>query len=536
MIQQRRHAPPPAPAALKTREVEVPVVGGLHTGVPSQSAPRSFSPALQNFVPDVDGFITPRSGLSSYASVMGGVALGAFEASDATGIVFGIATSATSVNVYSGYDDTWSRLSYVAGNQAWHAGTPSGDSQAYFRGVEAFDLALKQNIFVFSNSKTNSLKWFVVDNGTTTFSDFTWADSIDSTGKAKDVVAINDRLFLFNTESSSGAVYPKRAMWSARGNPRSFLIADGAGAEDLMDMQGIGQASVRWREILLLFTEKEIWRAIPTEDDYAFRFELAVDNMGTSFPKTIVSTPFGVAFMGPDLEVYLTDGATVAPLGPVGGAGASRIQNKLRDEAIFLHRAWALYNSTFNRLELYYTIAGSPDGFPSRAIYYDFATATWWPQAFAHGLSCGVDKEDNGARIGAPFVQTLASTRSVDVFGSTGSAYIVTSARTNDAGSAIDVRWRSPGLRAGMRKAHMKELWIDADVTSASSMSVWLGSARSGSVFTAEREVSLTTANDPTFVPTWTTDNAPAFEVRIADGSRPRIASFSATLQDASKF
>ena len=542
MIQKTRFMPPASGRGAREREIPIGVAGGLHAGVPSQSVQVGFSPALQNFVP-VGGAITPRSAISSYNSAMGGPVLGAFESFDDNGSALGVAISATSVNVFYRSNQAWSRMSYVAGsNSAWSNfwGDISANSLGYFRGVTVYDPGFNDTIFVFSNY-SNSLKYFRTPSGTVTYSDFTWPASIDTTVGAFDVTAINNRLVLFNTlrrnhASDSTVPYVTRVMWSARGNPRSFLVADGAGAEDLMEMKGAGQAAIAWQDILLLFTSQEIWRGTPTLDDYAFRFDLGVGDMGTPFPRTIATTPLGVVFLGQDFEVYLTDGASVTALGPTQGS-PSRIQTKLKNEIVLAYRAWGEYNVATNRYALYYSVAGSPGGFPSRALEYDFATQTWWPQSFSHGFSAGAERLDySGQEALQLFNHSSDTKRAMDVYDSAGSAFVMSSAKTNDFGSAIDARWRSPGLKNAMRKGHLKEIWIDTEADSASSASVFLGSARSGSVFTAEREVALTTANDPIFVPCWTTDNAPAFEVRIADGGRPRIAAFSATVEDASKF
>lgn len=550
MIPRARFAPPAARAPLRQREIDIPVTGGLHAGVAPQNLPRGFSPDLRNLTPDTEGYITPRSGLSQYGAFdFNGAVLGAFETFDHEGNIGAVAASARSVSLLHPTNQAWSSLSYVAGNQSWHAGNLSGLSTDYFEGETIYDAAADRMICVFSNN-TDSLKFATILAATATFSDFTWADSINSVTASKDIASINDRLVLFNALSSTGVRYPTRVMWSARGNPRSFLIADGAGAEDLMDMRGSGQACVRWKEFLVLFTELEIWRAIPTEDDYAFRFSRTIDDMGCPWPRTAAATPEGVVFLGRDKEVYITDGVGFQPLGPVNGAGASRIQRKISEEALNLGRSWGIYNATERRYELYYAASDSPGGFPSRALFYDFPTQTWWPARFSHGLSDGIDIVDPATLvtwddISNSWDATTASwddfnitqgNRRPNVFDSAGSSLRYFSNQTTDDGSAIDVRWRSPGLRSGIRKLHLKEVWLDYENDSASSASLWVGSSRSGAAFEAQTALSLGTANDPAFVPVWKTDHHPAFEIRLNDGGQPRIASFSVTLQDASKF
>ena len=474
--------------------------------------------------------------------------LGAFQVYDLNGAAMGLAVSQTSASFLPGVAG-WSALSYIAGNQAWHAGNLSGLSTDYFKAEVVFDASLNKMLAVFSNN-TDSFKFFGVEGSSTTFSDFTWPDSIDSTSASKGLASINDRLFLFNTLSSTGTRYPTRAMWSARGSPRNFLIASGAGAEDLMDMKGEGTGVIRYRDFLLLFTELEIWRATPTFDDYAFRFDRVIDATGTRWVNTIATTPQGVIWLDHDYEVYVTDGYGVRALGPIDGQGPSRIQRKLQDEMLSPSRAWGLYNHTKNRYELYYTASDSPGGYPSRALFYDFADQTWWPQRFPFGLSVGADLLDVATFVSWDDVadswdattaawddfDVAQGNRRVNVFESNGTNLRFFSAQTSDAGTAIDVRWRSGGLGAGTRAVHLKEIWVEHETNSASSVSVWVGDARRGDSFGSPVASSLSTSNDMQFIPTWLTDRRPAFELRLNDGGQPRIASFYATLQDASRF
>ena len=525
------------------------MVGGLNAGAASQKNPNGFLTEVQNFTNEVDGFIEPRSGLSRYGTHdFNGPVIGAFETFDINGSVGGLATSAVSVSMLHPDNQAWSDLSYIPGSLSWASGNLSGLSTDYFRSTSVFDSLNDRIIQVFSNN-TDSVKFAENASATTTFSDFTWIDSFASTKAAKDVTSINDRLFLFNVLDSSGTRYPVRALWSARGNPTSFLLADGAGAEDLADMKGDGQAATRFKEFLILFTEFEIWRATPTLDDYAFRFDRVVDHMGTPWPRTIATTPQGVIFLGRDKELYITDGAGLKALGPVGGQGASRIQRKLKDEGIAWERAWGTYNQTHNRYELYYTTSDSPDAFPSRALFYSLTDETFWPQKFTLGLSAGVDLSDAATMIswddltdmwdatlaGWDSFDIASGNRRVNVFESKGSTLRFRSDQTTDNGDAIDVRVRPPSLRGSNRKQHLKEIWVDYQTDSASSASVFFGSNRS-TPFTSPVSLSFDSSEDPIFIPTWHTDRYPAFELRLNDGGRPRIAGFTAVIQDASKF
>lgn len=534
----------------KHREVNVPVDvrGGLHTGIAPQDLPEQFSPALQNFVPTQDGYITPRSGLSKFSDVFGGPILGGEETFDVSGNLVGFVASATSLFQLHPENQVWSELSYIPSVLTHLQGAPSGTSTDYWNATAVFDAASEEIICVASNN-TNSLKYFEVNSATTTFSDFSFPDSLDSLKAAKDVTAINDRLVFFNTLSSAGTRFPTRVYWSARGLPKSYSLADGAGFEDLVDMKGQGQAAVRFKDFLLLFTESEIWRATPTLDTYAFRFDRVVDSVGCPFPRTIARTPSGVVFLGIDREVYITNGAGIQALGPVDSSGPSRIQRRLRDELLTPGRSWALYNETEHRYELYFAAAESPNAWPTRALFYSFPDATWWEQKFPFGLTFGLDLKDPATLVtwedisqswddiaaGWDSFGITQGNRRPNVFSSEGTSYRANSLSTTDDGTEIDVRWRSRGFRNQMRKTHLTEVWMDYDTDTSSSMTLHVGSARSASSFDAGTAVSLTSQGNPAFVPVWKTDSAPLFEIRTS-GQPLRVASFQAKLQDASKF
>ena len=550
----RRHAVhvPQVPSRGKrARTVSVGVTEGIHTGLPAHLLPAGFTPDARNFYPYTDGWIEPRSGLSQHGTYnFNGPVLGAAEVFDTLGNSCGVAPSATSLAFLHPSSGAWSNLSYVPSTITHVRGNLSGTSTDYFRTVSVYDPGTDQFLAVVSND-TSTVKFFSVLSTTTTFSDFSWLDSLASHAKARDLTVVNDRLVFFNLEDSNGTRYPTRVLWSARGDPKNFALASEAGWEDLMSMRGSGQAIVRFRDFSLLFTEYEIWRATPTLDSYAFRFDRVIDNLGCPFPKTIAVTPNGVIFVEHDLEVYITDGSVVVPLGPVGGEGPSRIQRLLRDESVNRERMWAIYNHTDNRYEVYFTASDSVEGYPTRALFYDFTSKSWWPQRFSFGISAAVDLYDYTTFVSYDEVEdTYDSTsleydaydvrqknRRVNVFTSLGSSLRYRSEATNDAGSlTIDARWKSPGIRSSdHHQMHLSEIWVDYENDSSSSASIFLGDARSDT-FGDGKNLNLTSSGAPLHVAAWKTSPAPAFEVRIADGGKPRLTLFVATLKDASKF
>lgn len=547
-----RFPPPIRSRAKREATIDVPTTGGVHTGLPPHRLPKGFSPDCRNLVYRVDGFTTPRSGLSKTNTYdFGGAVLGAAEVFDVFGNSCGVAPSAVSVAFLHPDADVWSDLSYVPSNQTSMQGNISGTSTDYFRTEGIFDLATENFIAILSNA-TDSLKFFTVASNASEFSDFSWVDSLDSTSKAKDVVAVNDRLVFFNTESSGGTTFPTRVLWSARGDPKNYDIASGAGYEDLMDMRGKGQRAVRVRDFLILFTEIEIWRATPTLDDYAFRFDRVRDSQGCRWPKTISATPYGAVFLGRDLEVYITDGSSVMPVGAVAAQGPSRIQTLLRDSGTLFERAWSLYNQNENRYELYYVGNDSSDGYPNRALFYEFNDRNWWPQTFTHGLSSGLEMvglDDvltyDGAgtltydesNLGYDDYDAPTGERSTTVFHSLGTSLNFISSQTNDAGSAIDVRWKSPGFGdASVRQRHLTEVWVDYDTREASTASVFVGNSYDATDIDSGTSFSFSSNGDPTYIPVWKTERAPNFEIRLNDGGQPQIAAFSVTIKDASRF
>lgn len=551
-VPRARFTPPSAARRKRTRSVEVRPLGGLHTGIPAQDLPPGYTPEARNFEPTPDGLMRPRSGLSKFSTYdFGGPVLGATEVFDIDGNSCAFAPSTASVSFFHPSPQAWSELSYVPGSLSWMSGAPSGLSTDYWKAVSVYDQNTDAVIAVASNN-VDPIKFFEVASDTSTFSDFTFVDSIESTARARAVTAVNDRLVFFNTVSSDGTRSPTRVIASARGNPKSFQISDGAYVEDLMEMRGEGTAAVRFKDFLLLFTDYEIWRATPTLDSYAFRFDRVIDSVGCRFPETIVATPSGVIFLGRDREVYVTDGASVLPLGPEGGEGVSRIQRYLQDNVTKIERSWALYNQTDRRYELYVTASETTNGFPTRSLVFDFDSRTWWPQRFPFELSDGLDLSDpsegdtwdaidmtwDELAIAWDSFAVVSGERRVNAFTSDGTALRFRSDQTSDAGTEIDARWRSGGLGGGaFRQTHLTEIWTDYETDVASSnVSVFVGNARDSGAFSSGITLSLTTPSGVAFTPTWKTARDPNFEIRVGDGSRPRIANFGVTVKDGSKF
>lgn len=521
---------------------------GLHSGdVPQDLAP-GFTPEAQNFVAD-EGYIAPRSGLSQFGGYsFAQPVLGGKELHDKEGVIHAFASSASTLLFYPSSNASWSELSYLKGSIVPSDDLPSGQSTDYWRSANIYDATLDEYIAVTSNG-TNWAKWFVVQDSTTTYSDFTWTAPLDEIKAAKDIAAINDRLVLFHSVTSQGTTHPTRVSWSARGAPRDWTANSGAGFEPLVGMRGAGTAMVRFKDVLILFSDQEVWVAQPTLDDYAFRFDRITDALGCPYPRTAIATPLGVFFLGSDFEVYVTDGRQVQPASLVDGQ--SRIREYLSADIVEATRAWGVFNRKERRYELYYTNRDSTDGYPTKALYYHTETQSWFPQKFSHELSYGFDLRDPGYLLTwDEITDTFDSTSTAwnqfgqgedrsdpAVFGSGGTSYRLRSEQTSDDGTLIDARWRSHGLNQSdqMRRASLKELWMDYKVTSASSVTVYL-SDDLGQTWDSGRLVSMTSTERNAFVPAWINAQSPMFEVRVENGSVPRIGRFQSVLVDGGRF
>lgn len=528
--------------------------GGFHSGLAPNLLPAGFSPSLQNLVGNRDGRVQQRPGLAVFGSYsFNSFILGATEVSDKDGNLAGFAPSTDSVFNYLHPDNqAWSSLTYFPGAGSDFTVQPSAVSSEYWSTEEIWVPSLEKVIAVTSNnSLAGGIQWFNIEGSTVTYSDFTHTDSLGSTAAAKSITAVNDRLVFFNTVEPDGTRFPNRVLWSVRGNPIDYNINSGAGFEDLKDMRGVGQSAVRYKDIMILFTDQEIWRAIPTLDAYAFRFERMADSFGCNLPQTITETPEGAVFLGKDFEVYITTGVQIIPLGPVGAQGSSRIKKILQEELVNKSKAFGVYNQTERRYELYYSTATASDGWCNKALFYYFDDQTWWVQKFPFSFSAGLDLEDPAALVTwdsisgtwdantntwENFLQTTGS-RSVNLFDSTVSTFRYRSNQTTDHGTAIDCTWRSPGLnqQGNGQFSQLVELYVDHENSTPSSMSVYM-STDLGDTFDSGYSFAVSENKRKTFVPVWATAKNPQFELRWNDGGTQQLSLVEAKLRSSSNF
>jgi hypothetical protein len=489
--------------------------------------------------------ITPRSGLSQYGGAVSSVAapiISAGEFIDQFGNWSVWAASARTVSTLrASPEPVWSDLSYIGSEP------PSGNSRSYWDGDFIYDAGTGENLVVVTNN-VDTPKFFTADKDAATYSDYTFLDSFMS--KAKSVVAHDNRVVFFNVEADQ-VRRPHRMVFTPRGLPTSDDLFNGAGVIDEDSMRGIGQKIVRDQEGLLLFTDREIWRARPRRDIFAYDLFALKQIRTTAYPRTIVNTAEGVVFVGIDFEVYLIAGNVVSPLSLIQQGEPSRIKDLLMDELTEPDRAWAVYHPRKNRYELYYNVSGS--GFAARALYFDFETRSWLQQRLdSHELSSGVAWPDPDPAPGEEWDQRgdtfdasaevwnevgtpqRAALEDADImtFSSEGTAYRLSSDQTTDDGNAIDARWRSHGMTGRGRLAYerLHEVWTEYDATSASSASVFC-SHDLGTTFDDGFALSLqSSSHSVEFAPVGCEARAPQFEFRVVDGGKPRIYSFQAVL------
>jgi hypothetical protein len=473
--------------------------------------------------------------------------IGGDEVLDKLGRWYAVSGSARTISwLQASQSPSWSTLSYVGTDQM------SGNSRSYWDLAYIYESGISEHMLVMTNN-VDQPKYFKIDPDTETYSDYTFLNSFMST--AKSVVAFDDRLVFFNVQKD-GLRRPARVVWTPRGLPTSDLILQGAGAQDLLEMRGIGQKIIRDQEGVLLFSDREIWRGRPRRDIFSFDFFALTQKHACPFPRTIVNTTAGVIFLGQDYELYLISGSVITPIGQPERREPSKIKSLLIDELVEPDRAWGTFNRRQNRYELYYkTTSGS---FPTKAVYVDLETSSYLVQQFTHELSHGFQFADPDPfppetwdQQGDTFINVIEAWDETGVpqraaledsdtmtFGSASTAYRLRSGQTTDDGTAVDCRWRSHGMGRNRKEyENLHEVWTEYESTSASSASVFC-SHDLGQTFDSGFAISLrSSSHSVEFTPLDCEARSPQFEFRLNDGGTPRITSFEATLlPSGSKF
>lgn len=447
---------------------------GVHTGVNSIFA-APYSPSCDNLIAK-DGAAFPRPGLGSFTTSIPIDTVAGDELFDVFGNAVTAAVSANTISIMPVVTGLWSTLSRL--------GTKlSATSKDIVDLTYVNDLANDINLGIVVNG-VDTPKFFDVRADALTWSDFTAASGGANSllSRARTVTVANERLVFANTADTAPAgVFPTRIVWSVRGAPKNFTIASGAGFADPSEMRGQILKLLQDQEGFVILTNLEIWRARPRPDNFAFDFIRLTKEISCPFPKTAVSSPIGVIFLGSDFDVYAIQGAQIKPLGlderpDDAGERVSRIQNFVEDNIGDGDAAWATYNINDRRYELHLA-----DG---RALFYDVLTGSWWPQTFPFALTHGFEitdpeayanqsstwdeddglwDDDQGRWDDLLLSRPPVESRKVMVFTDTDIYRMEPDFETDtDNALTFTCKWNSPPARASLRNLQdVRGAWID---------------------------------------------------------------------------
>lgn len=574
------------PAQPESRVTDFDPTLGYDGSLPPTKLAPGFTPESQNWELD-DGYIRPRSGLSKIplrAGGIGGPALLGVECFDTAGARYGITAHSGPEGGFalglvqppdaSDWTFLFWQLDGGGFGSEWTKQIPTRAQINFgWQAAQCYEPSNDTNIVVFTNG-VNMPKFWNIGAGLSSSSIF-WASDLScvasSFSKAFSVAEFDYRLVFFNT-SSDATPFPVRVHWSARGAPFTWTIADGAGFEDLMDMKGTGRKVVAERDSIALFTEEQIWRGRNRRDVYAFDFYPVVRDLGSPYHKTIIPTPYGIVFLGRDLDLYLLSGDNAIPLGPTSPGGPSRIRTRLRSTLQHADLAHAVYNSTKRRYELYYVSSEDGGEYPQRVLHYNFDNQSIFIQKLTQEVTCAVELFDlaqtptwdsidftwdqynvtwddpvsddlprtitvaswysslNTPGPGLSVLHSFRSDRTYDDSFNPGSSSL------SSIISPIDCRWRSHGLGSpGLRYDTINEVRVGYESAGTSNVSIWTSS--NGGTFSDPLQVALSaTSGDIGLLPCVVSGSAPMFELRLVDGSQPRIGRMEANLIDAGSF
>jgi hypothetical protein len=545
------YSPKAYPPAESRKSIFEPV-RGLDAGQAPQELSPGFTPESQNWI-HVGGYLQPRSGISRYDNsfTLGDAALYAFEAFDVENRRYAIVASSDTLAILPASGTSWSALSYVAGSSGQ---TASAVMNIGWHGDYIYDIARDENIAVLTNDRQLP-KFLTLTPSVNTFSDFTWVSSRFS--HARSVTVVDNSLVWFNV-STSTQQFPQRVEVSVRGEPSNYAQADGAVFEDIMDMRGVGQRAVADGDNVVLFTDQQIWRGRKTGDNYRFSYYCVNRTLGSPYPKTIASTPRGIMFLGGDLEMYLLSGDETIRLGPTYTKGPdqgdhSRIQTYLQRRLMNGSLAWGAYNDRDNAYEMFYTSNETNTNlYPKNRIGLYFDNMSFFESRFSHELSAGCviqDIEEAVTWDSIPYTWDQFNVpwdtaslgpvaRRHAVFSSSGTPYRFRSDQTSDDGTAIQCNWRSHGLNQGdeFRFDQLHEVWIEYASDSNSSLSLMVSDTVGSSFIDGYAANLSSSSHSVVMCPVHITAQSPVFELRLNDGSVPKISRLQARLRDAGAY
>lgn len=506
-------------------------VGGVNYAQPASDLPLGQASQSLNWITK-DGFLEKRGMLlarSTQSVNPGTPILGGMEAVTVTGAATPIASYATRPVWYSA--GSWSVASYVSayGTDA----PPSASSASYWDMAMIYSPTVDENVVVLANQSWQTLVAMQV--GTNVFSTLTGAP------QARAVAAFDNFLVAMNVLEGS-ANYVQRVQWSDRGSYSSWT-GGLSGFVDLLDMTGQGMRLVPQDNVLLAFSDREVWGGRRVDFPFILDFQPLDRSVGAPYPWTVALTRAGTMWLGRDWNVYLL---------PTGGASATKVgapvQRLIASEIDLPERATACYNADTDQYELWYPITGG-NGRCQRAVYFDLKTGAWSPQALDPSLDV---TRVWGGTLGATSTSTTWSSASAAAltwaaatgswqgqFGGTnagpiatyagssgGTLYTFSPSGTSDSGVTVEARWRSGGFggeEPGRTKTVL-EVRVDYLADSASSLTV-RASRDQGASFDAGQRLTLPTASAESQVVAhlFTPSRYPVVEV-VSDTGRPKVA------------
>jgi len=344
-----------------------------------------------------------------------------------------------------------------------------------------------------------------------------------STGAFQGLEFFDQRLCVFHTWDTSNGVHANRLWYSQRGNVLSFTSG---GFEDLNEMQGKGTGLVKEEDRLLLFSDKEVWTATPRRDAYAFDFNPLNSEVGCAYHTAAVPTPAGTFFLNAT-GLYRAKGNRVSSV-DLG------VKNVLSSFSRNPYICFVTYNEARRSIMVFYNTVYASSGANSaiearidtiRQLDEERDQMVWekhsWPDyAFQCATSWSPD---------------YAADPWLVLGGHNGKLYFLDSLQTTDQGSKITAYYRSPLVPAEFPFGSVapNEAWVETMPSTSTATVQVLTSANAGGTFTSWGNTSTSSLTKTTFVPIGASASRYAqVELRVTDGSKPRIARLGLRLRD----
>lgn len=524
----------PAPQTITTKAV--PLTLGYLTKPSPPDLPGGASPTAQNWLVR-DGGIEPRYRLAQLgtdsSTLVKDAGLWVGEYSTTTGIRTPVAISSKT-------------LAWLSGGTQWLTSSfstrpvndpPTGPNTDYVDAQVIYHPTPDENVLVFCQGNNQAFCWSGPQSSSSnSFSALTNAPI------AKYVCAFDSRV-VFGWIKSGGTIFPQRVMWSDRGAPETYAVPNG-GFEDLMDARGTIQRIVEDSDRILIFFDFEIWQAFKADWPFNMQFVPLDRTIGTLSPFSVVKTPKGYAFFGSDYQVYLI------PKGGTPVAVSDNVWLSIRDEVDTPSRAYAVYEPRLGEYQLYYPTAGG-SGRPTHSRHINLADGTWMPHTHAHDLDAlGLTQISSSASTFGGMPNTfllnpepynslggVLGPRTVLAVTSSGTVGQFTSTATGDLGSAVLSNYLAHlGNPTPNRRLLLKELWMDYQAASASSVTINT-SADFGQSIANSYAVALPPANPSgqTVIQVQLSAVYPTIQFQHDQGSRFKIQRVLSILEDAGR-